>query len=899
MVSGLSEFTGRLKSLFRKRRMDREMAEELAFHQELLREKLLREGMSPLQAAKATRRTFGNTSRWHERLRELWQFRWLENLLRDVQFSIRLLAKSPGFTMIALLTLALGLGANTSVFSLINGLLLRPLAVPHSEELAVLGMDRGEPRVNYSFPYPFFRALESKHEIFQDVFAFRGMNMLVKGRSSNESTRGMMVSGEYFRALQTPPLMGRYLTPQDDRTGGSPEGLAVVISEHFWESWFGRSRNVLGSKLEIANTVFTVVGVMPKRFTGADPTQSPEFYVSLALEPIIDAPEDLVKAGFHAWWMTAMARLKPGITLDKANAALMPLSTPILHEVVPDANWIASAQKKHFHFVAEPGSSGFTYLRFFFRKPLVALFSMCGGILLLACLNLASMLMARGAARERELATRLAMGATRRRLIQQLMVESLLIAILGAAVGLGVAPVVSQSIANMLLSSDAPSGVRVDTSLDLRVFFFTVLIAVVVTMLIGLIPALQATSGNLNDHIKDGQHSSTGRRKQLLQPILMASEVGLALMLVVGAGLLATSLFKLFTSGAGFNPKGVVNIELTVDKQPLDGDALMRMYQQFGEGLSHQPGVTAVSFARMVPFTHFTWDEEHSRPGGAAHDLYMNAVAPKYFEAMSIPLYQGRDFRWSDTTPTGLKIALNQSAAKLFFPNQNPIGQHILRDGNKKTDFEIIGVVGDAKYEDLRSPAPPAAYVPITQGEDKKPSYYAVVHTNGQAAPLAAAARSLAAQLAPDIPAPVMTTMEGTVNDSLGTERVMALLSVFFAGCALLVTAIGLYGTLAYNATRRTSEIGIRMALGAKRLGVVALIFRHNAVIAGVGLVAGLIAAALGSRVLASFLYETSPRDPWVLVGSILSLGLIASAASLLPAIRAARIEPITAIRCE
>jgi hypothetical protein len=281
-----------------------------------------------------------------------------------------------------------------------------------------------------------------------------------------------------------------------------------------------------------------------------------------------------------------------------------------------------------------------------------------------------------------------------------------------------------------------------------------------------------------------------------------------------------------------------------------------------------------------------------------AHDLYLNGIAPNYFQTMSIPLLAGRDFRWSDTTPTGLKTILNQSAARLLFPNQNPLGQHILRSA-KKTDFEIVGVVGDAKYEDLRSAAPPAGYVPIMQIDDKKPSYNAVVRTSGPIAPLASAARTLATRMAPEIPAPGLTTMESVVEDSVSTEWVMALLSLFFAACALLVSGIGLYGTLASSTARRTSEIGIRMALGARRSGVVALIFRRNVGIAGAGLALGLAVAIAASRALASFLYETSPRDPWILIGSAAALATIAAAASLLPALRAARIEPITAIRCE
>jgi predicted permease len=895
-----NEFLTRLKSLLRKHHMDREMAEELEFHQALLREKLLRQGVPQSDVDSTVRRTFGNPARWQERLRELWQFRSLEYLLRDVSFSIRLLKKSPGFTAVAMLTLILAVGANAAVFSLVNGLLLRPLPVPHPEQLAVLGMDQGGPKINYSFPAPFFRALELKHDIFSEVFAYSGREkLLVRGRTNNENVAGMLVSGDYFAALQTPPLLGRYLTSEDDRSGGSPAGLAVVISESFWESWFNRAPTAIGSKLQIANTMFTVVGVMPKRFIGADPTQRPQIFVPLSEEPVIDAPMNLIATGTHGWWLTAVGRLRSGVTLESANAALKPASLPILHDTVTDSHDLEQMEKGHFHFIAEPGGRGFTFARTFFRQPLVALFCMCGGILLLACMNLASLLMARSAARERELATRLALGATRARLVQQLLIESLLIAFAGTAIGLAFAPVVSHALANMLLSGKGRE-IYLDTSIDIRVLAFSALTVCLSTVLIGLVPALLATSSNLNDQIKEGQHATQAHeRKRLLPKVLLAVEVGLALVLVASAGLLATSLVRIYQTGAGFDPQGVVNIDLDMDKQPLDGDALTRLYQQFDETLSHQPGVMNVSFARVVPLSHTVWDDDYTRPGGVPHHMYLNAIGPDYFRTMRIPVYEGREFRWNDTKATGSKVILNQAAAKLFFPDQDPIGQQILCPHCRTTKFEVLAVVGDAKYEDLRSPAPPAAYTPITQFDQKKPSWTAVVRLNGPKAPLADAARSLAAQLAPQIPAPTMTAMDTVVDGSISIERVMALLSVFFAACALLVTGIGLYGTLAYSTARRTSEIGIRMALGAQRAGVVALVFRENAVVAIAGCAAGLVAAVLASRVLASFLYETSPRDPWILVGSVAALAAIASAASLLPAIRAARIEPITAIRCE
>jgi len=899
MTSHLHPFLLRLKSLFRKRHANREIAEELEFHQELLRDKLRRQGVPEQRVNAEMRRTFGNANRWHERLRELWQFQWLENFLRDLSFSARMLRKSPGFTAVALLTLALGVGANTAVFSLINGLLLRSLPIPNAGQLAVLRIEEGGPNPEYSFCTPFFRSLESRHEVFANVAAYNDDTLQVQGKSGNENVRGALVSGQYFATLQTQPILGRYLTPEDDQQGGNPAGSGVVISETFWQTWFNRATDVVGRKLIIANTPFTVVGVMPRSFIGADPTQRPEIFAPLSSDPILDAPRDHINAGFHAWWLTVIARMQPGVTLTQANATLLAISGPILHGSEADPSYIADGDKNHFHFAAEPGSGGYTYARTLFRQPLVVMFCMCGGILLLACLNLASLLMARGAARERELATRLAMGATRARLVHQLLVESLLIATIGTALGLALAPIVSHSLGAMLMGGSMAQSAQLDTSLDAPVFLFATVIAIVATLLIGLVPAMQATSGDLNEHIKEGQHASKAhQRRKLLPRMLMAFEVALALVLVAGAGLLATSLVKLYKSGAGFDPKGLVNISFSMDKQQLEGDQLMQTYQQIDEDLSRQPGVKSVSFEFIVPLSHRGWNGRYSAPGGKPQIMWMNAVGPKYFDTMRIPLLFGREFTWSDTKASGLKIILNQSAARLLFPDRSAIGQQVINP-REKISFEVVAVVGDTKYRDMRTPASAIGYVPMQQDEQPKPSLSAVVRLNGSQAPLAGAARSIAARLAPTIPAPIMTTADEVMNKALGTERMMALLAVFFAGCALLVTAIGLYGTLAYATARRTSEIGIRMALGAQRAGVIAMIFRENATVAILGSAAGLVVAILTSRALASFLYETSPRDPWILIGSVIALAAIASLASLLPALRAARIEPITAIRYE
>jgi len=887
----------RCAALFTARRENAELDEELQAHIDLAIEEHRRQGLLEPEARTAALRAFGGVTQTKERYREQRGVPLVEQFARDLRFALRQLLNSPAFTLVALLTLALGVGANTVVFSLINGLLLRPLSVPDAGRLAVLRIEEGGPTPNYAFCTPFFRSLEKRHDVFANVFAFERDLLQVRGHSGSENIPGQLVSGQFFQALETPPLLGRYLTPQDDQHGGSPAGLAVVISEAFWNSWFNRAPDVVGRKLVIANTPFTVVGVMPRRFIGADPMQRPEIFAPLSADPIIDAPRNHIDDGIHAWWINVMGQLKPGVSLDQANAELRTISDPILHEAGADARYVADEEKSHFHFAAEPGSRGYTFARTLFRKPLVAMFAMCGGILLLACLNLASLLMARGAARKRELATRLALGAARGRLIRQLLTESLLLAVLGTAAGLAVAPVVSHSLAAMLLNGS--DGLQLDTSIDLRIFGFAALIAVVSAVLIGLIPALQATAGNLSDHIKEGQHARQGQqRRRILPQVLLASEVAIAVMLLVCAGLLTTSLTRLFKSGVGFDPQGLVNIAFSMDKQQLDGDALMQLYRQLGEGLSRQPGVKSVSFQFIVPLSHVGWNGSYATPEGGTHLIFLNSVGPDYFRTMRIPVFTGREFSWNDTRASGLKMILNQAAAKQFFPNGNALGQQVLNP-REKTAYEVVAVVGNSKYRDMSAPAPPIGYVPMMQDEQPKPSLTAVVRTDGPQAPLAAAARLLAAKLVPSIPAPIMTTMDDVLNESVSAERMMALLAVFFAGCALLVTGIGLYGTLSYATARRTSEIGIRMALGARRAGVVAMVFKENAAVAAAGSGAGLIASVLLSRALASFLYETSPRDPWVLGEAVAALTVIACAASLVPALRAAWIEPMQALRME
>jgi putative ABC transport system permease protein len=890
----------RIAALAGRQHRDHDLDDDIAAHLDLLTQKHIANGMSEAAARTAALREFGGVVQTRETYRVQRGFPHLEQFARDLRYAWRQLRRSPGFTLTAVMTLALGLGANIAVFSLLNCILLRPIPVPHADELAVLRSDRNdnEHGPNYSFGAPFLRALERHHDGFEAVAGYATHPFQVRSGSANVRVPGAMVSGQFFQMLEAPPHLGRWLTQLDDREG---RANVAVISYGYWEVRFHRDPAVVGQTLTIANQPFAVIGVMPSDFVGADPMYRPEIYVPVWAEPIIDAPYNAIASGHHSWWMRMLGRRAPGISLDKANAALASHSDGILDESIPDAKWIKEAREHRLRFAAEPGSRGYSYMRDTFRKPLVVVFVLCSAMLLLACINLASLLMARAAARERELATRLAMGASRLRLIQQLLVESLLIAILGTAAGLMAAPAVSRFLGAVLIGGNGDY-VTLDTSLDLRVLAFVAVVAVVSTLLVGLVPALRATSKGLNEQIKSGSQSVQGRQQRLLPRVLMSMQVALALMLVFGAGLLATSLQRLRGIDLGFQPKGLVNVSLEMTKQSRDGDALAAWYRQYLDALGHLPGVKAVAYVSYPPMSGSVWTEDmHTTISNGAQQIYMNSISSGYFNTLEIPMLAGRDFQWSDAGTSGLKVILSRQAAEKLFPGQNAVGQSVIQNDTAegKKIYQVVAVVGDIHYASLRKEAPPEAYVCITQNTDHKPSYVAVTRIDGAVMPLAAAARQLASRMAPEIPAPVLTPMMTDIDGSIASERIMAMLAIFFAICALLVTAIGLYGTLAYSTARRTSEIGIRMALGAKPAQVVGLVFRENAWIAIYGSLAGLVVAWFAARALTSLLYSTSARDPWVLLVSVAILASIASAASVIPAVRAARIDPSTALRAE
>lgn len=886
----------RLRALGGAWHTDGDLNDELAAHLELAEAENRARGMSPEDAHREALRVFGGLTQTREAYRMQRGFPLVEQLVRDLRYAARQLRRSPGFTLTAVLTLALGLGANIAVFSLINCILLRPLPVPRASQLAILASHRDddtEGLFNHNYSAPLFRGLEQRHPGFASIAAFSTQLFQLRTGSGSVQVSGSLVSGQFFQTLETAPQLGRWLTPQDDREGAAAQ---VVISDGFWKSWFNRDPHILGRTLTIANTPFTIVGVMPAAFIGADPVQRPEVYLPLWAEPITSAPYSSIRSGYHAWWLQVLGRRAPGISLEQADSALAAATLPVVEAVIPDADWVRDARQHHMRFSADAGARGWNYLRTRFQKPLLAVFALCAAMLLLACLNLASLLMARAAFRERELATRLALGASRGRLVRQLLVESLLLALLGTGAGLAASPLISRVLVHLLTTQDRRT--VLDTSLDLRVLAFVTLTGVISTLAVGLVPALRATSRDLNEQIKSGAQSIHCRQTRLLPRLLMGVQVALALVLIAGAGLLVTSLGRLYHVNLGYEPRGAVALDIEMDKQGRDGAALLQWYREYADGLRRIPGVSGAAYASFPPMSGAT--ETWSLGSAYLHDdqqFYMNTISPGYFDTLRIQLKQGRDFSWSDTLASGRKMVLSERAARLLFPGRNAIGQTVKSDG--KDSYIVVGIVSDIHYSSIRGDAPAEGYTSITQSEWHKPSYTAIVRLDGPVVPFADASRQLASRMAPEIPVPALRPLSADIDAELASERILAILAGFFALSALLVTAIGLYGTLAYATARRTSEIGVRIALGARRLQVVALVFRENVWIAFCGVLIGLAASLAALRTLASFLYTVSWHDPLVLAGSVAVLGAVASAASLAPAIHAARIDPMSALRAE
>jgi predicted permease len=847
----------------------------------------------------------------------------LDTFLRDLKYTFRTLVRTPGFTAVAVLTLGLGIGANTAIFTLLDQILLRLLPVKEPQQLVLLTMKGHYYGNNWggnAISHPMFRDFREHNQVFSEMFCrFPAAASLSVGQRS-ERVQVELVSGAYFSTLGVVPAVGRLFTPEDDVTpSGHP---VVVLNYNYWKSRFASDPQIVGTSLTLNNYKMTIAGVAQAGFDGVELGFSPNIFVPIMMQPqiIVGNPEDMLKERRDRW-VNAFGRLKPGVSMQQAKASLQPFMHSMLEYEVQLPAFSRASKYDRDEFLkcwidVLPGSQGRSYVRGQLSTPLWVLMATTGMVLLIACANLANLMLVRGSGRAKEIAVRLAMGATRSRIVGQLLTESLALSVLGGIAGLGVAFYADRTLMKIYLPSDS-GGMNVSSSPDLRVLLFNLAVAVLTGVLFGLVPAIQTTKPNISGTLKDQAGAVVGGGSHhSLRKALVIAQVTLSLLLLVGAGLFVRSLANLRNLGPGFSPEHLVGFNIDPSLNGYTPDRMKVFYPQLAEALSAIPGVQSVGLASVRILEDNEWDsgmsvegftpdkpDEHAQP-------YMNSISPNYFATLGVPILAGRDFRMTDNhevkhgpedwnwVPTAVMI--NEKFAKKFFPGRNPVGLHIGfgTDPGTVTDMEIIGVIKDFKYRNLREDIPVQAFVPYL-GTRYIGEMTAYVRTTADPNQLMSAIRSKLRDMDSNIPIYDMRTTEVQINNSLSTERMIASLSAVFGFLATLLAVIGLYGVMAYTVAQRTREVGIRMALGAARGNVIWMVMREVLVLVVIGVTVGVSAALALTRIVQSQLFGLTPHDPLTLALATVVLALVACAAGYIPALRASRLDPAAALRYE
>jgi predicted permease len=835
----------------------------------------------------------------------------METLIQDFRYGIRTLLKNPGFTAIAVLTLALGLGANTAIFSLTDQILLRRLPVEKPEELVVLrspgpksGRVWSDSDSAASLSYPLYKELRDNNNVFSGLLARFSVPLSVSGEGQTERASGELVSGNYFEVLGVRPALGRVFTQEDDETPGA--GQVIVLSHGYWTRHFAGDPSILNKTLIVNNQVMTVVGVARAGFDGVQVGQRPDIFIPITMKAQMTPNWDGLK-DHKDYWLAIMGRLKPGLKPEQAEEALTPVYRQILEAELPFMGRFSPEAKQRFlerRMLMDPGSRGRQIVQKEISQPLFVLMGMVGLVLLIACANVANLLMARGAARQREIAIRMAVGAGRWRLVRQFLVESLTLSLIGGAAGLLVA---SWTIG--LLVGAVPDNVGItglSATLDLRLLAFTFVLSIVTGLVFGLLPAIKATRLNLESTLREQGSSVSGALSQVrFRKALVVSQVVLTTVLLVGAGLFARSLNNLKTLDLGMKPDNLIAFSVAPDLNGYTPQRTVALFDQLYQNLSAQPGVDAVSAAVIPVFTDSNAGSNVTVEGYQAGedeemDVAQNWIGPGYFSTLGIPLLGGREFSTADTSASPKVAIINEAMKRRFFADRDPIGSRFaFGAGDKvKLDIQIVGVVKDSKHSAVRDKGGPFAYLPYSQFKTLgRITFYA--RTKQEVEATATSLRREVQQLDGNLPVFDLKTLERQIDESLFGDKFLTFLSLCFALLAALLASIGLYGVMAYTVTRRTREIGIRMALGATRGIVSWLILREVVVLAVIGLVVGLPAAYGLGRLTESLLFGVKSSDPLVFVGA----GVLLTGATLLggylPARKAAGIDPLDALRCE
>ena len=891
----------RLRALFRRNDVEAELDAELRSHFEHEVEKHVAAGASRQEAMRRARLEFGGFDQVKEECRDARGVSLLETMIQDARYGLRMLAKTPAITTVALLSLALGIGANTAIFSLIDTVMLRMLPVQKPEELVQLEM-KTKQDTNPSFTNPLWEQVRDHQDVFTSAMAWSREKFDLADGGEAQNVQGVYTSGEYFSTLGVRPLLGRLFTAADDRRGCSG---AVVLGHGFWQQHYGGAESAIGSMLRLNGLSFPVIGVTPPGFFGADVGERFDVAIPICAEAVMDGKKSYLDER-STWWIRVMGRLKPEVNNDLAMARLNLLAPQILTSALPQ-KWKPAEQQNFLKrsFLTHPAANGLSALRRQYERPLEVLMVVVGLVLLIACANIASLLLARSAARRQEIAVRLSLGASRARLIRQVLTESLVLSGLGALLGVFFARWGGALLVRFVSTENEK--VYLDLSMDGRVLGFTAGIAILTGFLFGILPAFRATRVSLASAMKGGR---TDKAENLSRyhsgRWIVAVQLALSLVLLVGTGLFVGSFRNLLSLDAGFDRSNVLLVNTNIHNTQIPAAERAAFYGQVLERLKAIPGTDSASQCWFTPIRGWIWNDniliEGKPPASGDENLtWFNWVTPGYFATMRTALRRGRDFDDRDSNSSPHVAVVNETFVRRFFPKEEPLGKYFRVEGAELTaraPVQIVGVVKDAKYESLRDDFPATAYIPLAQMADVSESTTFQIRAAAAPASFIPQVRDAIAGVNKAASLQFMTFAQ-QIDDSLAQERLLAMLSAFFGGLALLLTAIGLYGVMSYAVTQRTHEIGIRIALGAQRGSVLRLVMRDVALVLATGTAAGILGALWVTRLVRQLLFGLTPTDAGTMALAAVALVGVALLASYLPARRATRVDPMVALRYE
>ncbi len=884
------------KQLFSRRGIYSDLSGEIQEHLEEKIDELVASGMSRKEASAAARREFGNVNLVEEDSRAVWRWASVESVFADVRYALRMLRKTPGFTLIAITILALGIGSNTAVFSLIDALLLRSLAVPDPQELVKITF--GPPGKPGPLSGPMFDRLRERQSAFTDLFGWTNSPMVLTENGVSRPIQAAYATGSAFPTLKLRPRLGRLLEWRDDEAGGA-NGFAAVISEAFWLEHFRGDAGALGQTIIVNGAAAIIVGVMPRSFNGITVDYAPQVVLPFAFDIALRGKES-DRFESSSIWLFAMGRLKPGVNYTQGQANLAAIAGDVMKEALP-ADYQKIDYLRSGGLSLSSGRTGNSPLGKAYARPLWTLQALVGLLLIICCANLASLQLSRSLNRQHELIVRSALGAGRLRLVRQLVIESAMLAAAGAAAGVLLSQWMSSLLVRYVEQSDFP--VFLDLRPNAAIFAWTIGLAALTVILSGALPALNMTRFDTEAMLRSGKQRGLSRKKNRLAARLLPLQVALSLLLVSVALLFALSTGKLLRMDLGFRVKGVTLFAVDFERRPEKGEARLELYRKMVDAIRHSPGVEAASILAVRPLGEAGIDQSAAPVEGngpEAKHLFQNIVWPDYFATAGTRVLAGREFSAFDRSGAPSVCIVNQTAANFFFPHQIALGKHMrsTMPVTTRPTCEIVGVVADAKYNSLRQPAPPTIYYSYEQVSETQFDLGFITRSRDTSTAVAAFNDALH-RFAPDTPLMPAVTMQRQLEDSVGRERLLAVMSLFLGGLALLLTSIGLYGLETQRVTQRTAEIGLRMALGAQRRDVLWSILREAAVFFIVGVPIGLALTAIASRFIGSLLYEIAPLDPRIHGGTVLAMLAVGFLAAYLPARRAMRVDPMVALRYE